>query len=450
MFPDLEPCRVPRPKILEVAEAMKARADALTEDAANQPGWQAKADQPDPNDNDQIPAGYTYFGQFIDHDVTFDVGSRLDRHAAGLGHAPLNIRTPRLDLDSMYGRGPEAEPHLYRGEALRLGAGADGNPDLLRLPADPGPATAVLPDPRNDENVIVAQIHLALMAKHNAYVDEFSDFQAARAATRLVYQRAVVEDYLPRICGEGIVGDTLRTGARLLPQGLGHFIPIEFSVGAYRFGHSQVRPRYQIVENSGTSHGIFKTDENDPAEGLNGGRPLPGELRINDLGFFFDDTTPQKSRKIDLQLSPGLFGLFGIGDQADLEFPSHDIAQNLAARNLERGVVLGLPSGENIHDELRKRGLIPGHDETVLQAIRDEFWKDVNDPPDCTPLWGFTLAEAALTQDGLRLGLVAGSRAAAAPSSALSPRESAHGADVRACARGPGCPRRPRVCGGSA
>ena len=56
-------------------------------------------------------AGVTFFGQFLDHDMTFDLTSRL-----GFPTQPIrspNARTPFFDLDSVYGDGPGGNPELY-------------------------------------------------------------------------------------------------------------------------------------------------------------------------------------------------------------------------------------------------------------------------------------------------------------------------------------------------
>ncbi len=62
-------------------------------------------------DNPKIPAGYTYLGQFLDHDMTFDPTSELDR--INDPAALENFRNPRFDLDSLYGSGPADEPFQY-------------------------------------------------------------------------------------------------------------------------------------------------------------------------------------------------------------------------------------------------------------------------------------------------------------------------------------------------
>ncbi len=79
-----------------LAEQMKADVDSVK-------------DGPDPEENLWVPAGYTYFGQFIDRDLTFDNTSSLNPLD---GSAPTNLRTPRFDLDCVYGDGPDAQPFL--------------------------------------------------------------------------------------------------------------------------------------------------------------------------------------------------------------------------------------------------------------------------------------------------------------------------------------------------
>ena len=59
----------------------------------------------------QCQQGSTYFGQFVDHDITFDVSSTLDAEADA--RTINNMRSPALDLDSVYGRGPGLDPFLY-------------------------------------------------------------------------------------------------------------------------------------------------------------------------------------------------------------------------------------------------------------------------------------------------------------------------------------------------
>jgi Animal haem peroxidase len=132
-------------------------------------------DGANPLDNPAISAGYTYLGQFIDHDITFDPTSKLQRDNDP--NALRGFRTPRFDLDSVYGRGPDDQPYLYDpdGVHLRIGKSGNGEDDLPRTAPDEGaPRRALIGDPRNDENVIVSQIQLALLKFHNKVVDSLS------------------------------------------------------------------------------------------------------------------------------------------------------------------------------------------------------------------------------------------------------------------------------------
>ena len=161
----------------------------------------------------RLPAGYTYFGQFVDHDITFDPVSSLTRQNDP--DALIDFRTPRFDLDSLYGRGPSDQPYLYerRRRAARAGRAAsptprDRRPDLQRVTA----GRALIGDPRNDENLIVSQLQVAFIRFHNAVVDAGRDdrarllgcddlFKLAQQTVRWHYQWVVIHDFLARLVG---------------------------------------------------------------------------------------------------------------------------------------------------------------------------------------------------------------------------------------------------------
>src|SRR5262249_822854 len=93
-------------------------------------------------------AGTTFLGQFVDHHITFDVGSTLGRPTAP--ESAVNARTPALDLDSVYGGGAVASPQLYGPDdraKLRIESGGMFE-DLPRT----SDGTAIISDPRNDEH----------------------------------------------------------------------------------------------------------------------------------------------------------------------------------------------------------------------------------------------------------------------------------------------------------
>lgn len=386
-------------------------------------GAMIKADVSKPLDEDEavdenpaIPAGYTYFGQFVDHDITLDPTPLKAKNVDVC--ALEDFRTPALDLDCIYGTGPGDQPYLYRpdpnanGELLQLRLGAKvtaadaavGNSrDLLRLRIDGEVVErALIGDKRNDENRIVSQVQALFIAFHNKVIqdqalieqvggiweDTGSRFRSAVNIVRWHYQWLVLNDYLRRVLEPGAIAERFdRHGVPNLPlydrPGLRNaYLPVEFAGAAYRFGHSMVRPGYalnliaqgptQIPDPSDPSKtmqdgriSLFSRDKNGRSN-LNGfGVPLPDDWGI-DWSFFLDHVAktpghsdlkiPQPSYRIDAQL---------VGPLADLpEFfgegvgdPADTILGNLAYRNLVRGVAnLRLPSGEQI---ARALGIVP-------------------------------------------------------------------------------------------
>ncbi|MDQ1638824.1 MAG: hypothetical protein QOF62_2163 [Pyrinomonadaceae bacterium] len=230
---------------------------------------QPQADDPT-LDNPDIPAGFTYLGQFIDHDITFDPNSKLQRDNDP--DALRNFRTPRYDLDSVYADGPDNNPFLYDADGMHLlvGKNAAGEDDLPRNAADP--RRALTGDPRNDENAIVSQLHLAFIRFHNKVLDGLpanmpNRFDEARRIVRWHYQWVVLHDFLRKILGgDDVVNDIVKLDKYKVPLGGGTrdiqgalnvdlkfyhfknqpFIPVEFAVAAYRFGHSMIRTDYEL------------------------------------------------------------------------------------------------------------------------------------------------------------------------------------------------------------
>ena len=226
-----------------------------------------------------IPAGFTYFGQFVDHDITFDVSSSLD--VATDANTINNMRSPSLDLDSVYGRGPGLDPFLYAfpssgpSTAIKFqtgtnrntgpgGPSSNGTPggmvaqSSFDVPRIPGTNTAVIGDPRNDENLIVVQFHHAMLRFHNAVVDlllaaAFAGdiFAEAKRIVTHHYQWAVVHDFLERICGAAAVNNAM--ASVVAPVGSSFRMPVEFAVAAYRFGHSMIRDTYWVNFNFPTA-----------------------------------------------------------------------------------------------------------------------------------------------------------------------------------------------------
>lgn len=314
----------------------------------------------------EIPAGYTYFGQFVDHDITFDptpLGTEI-LDPEGLE----NFRTPRLDLDCVYGSGPHDQPYLFDGEGRFL-LGTIPGTELKDLPRNPL-GRAIIGDMRNDENAIVSQIQLAFLSAHNTLIDRAvaagaaDPFMEARRVLTWLYQHCVWNDFIRRICIEEVVDTALRCealadGRKQWALGLcdvydwahAPFMPLEFSVAAYRFGHSMVRNGYQtnFTHNQLDRVPLFaNTTPGGPGgeADLRGFGPLD-PARVVQWDWFFEmgnaaDFFPQRARRIDTKLSNAL--LFLGEEDGD---PGH-VANKLAARNLIRGVMLELPSGPDV------------------------------------------------------------------------------------------------------
>lgn len=350
------------------------------------------------DENPTIPVGYTYFGQFIDHDISLDP-TPLSTKGSDLA-AMEDFRTPALDLDCLYGGGPDDQPYMYEEDGLRLRLGAPltaagaphgANRDVLRLNTGTDKQPAILGDKRNDENRIVSQVQALFIAFHNKAVQDdalisaiggdidntTSRFRAAAMAVRWHYQWVVANDYLPRICEPGMVAEVMGSGGppRLenydRPDMRYAYMPVEFAGAAYRFGHSMIRPGYALNADVGTTDEripIFSRDRKSTSN-LNGfGVPQPANWGI-DWRFFLDGLgrdgldsefkVPQPSYRIDANLVDPL---------ADLpEF--HAIGSpfaNLAYRNLARGANnLRLPSGEQV---ARALGIVPMSPDVIWGA----------------------------------------------------------------------------------
>jgi hypothetical protein len=354
-------------------------------------------------------AGFTFIGQFIDHDITLDT-TPLELQQAD-PDATVNFRTPRYDLDVLYGRGPVNEPQFYDSgdrDKLRLETNVNGVLDLGR----DGDGRAIIPDRRNDENLIIVQLHKAVAQFHNRIVDHARAqgirpewvFETARRLTRWHYQWAVIHDFLPRFVGDQLVGPngTVYKEVAGKPPVINlnyykptnrdgrPFMPVEFAVAAYRFGHSIIRPFY-IINDSGIVN-IFG-----PADGfnLNGGRPIPSNLVIDWKNILPVDPTfaARKPRKIDAKLSIPLTDLPGSA------VPPPDPTKHLAVRNTLRGKHVGLPSGQQVARAMRVNVL----SNATLGLSNDPGWGGE------APLWFYILKEAELPPyNGEQLGPVGG------------------------------------------
>ena len=349
-------------------------------------------------------AGTTFFGQFVDHDVTFDTTSTLGV-TTDPGVSP-NTRTPSLDLDSVYGEGPVASPQLYDPsdrDKLRIGFGGLFE-DLPRM--DDG-STAIIPDPRNDENMMIAGLHCAFILFHNRAVDWARDhgyeggstFPTARQLTTWHYHWLVLHEFLPLIVGQSTVDDVLRNGGRFYKPRMGKgFIPVEFQTGTYRFGHSMVRPSYRANLKGDNGSPFFGMvfdpagdGQADPVD-LRGGARATRRFIGWQTFFDFGDGNVKPNKRIDTKISTPLFDL-PLGAIA-----SHDPPQSLPQRNLLRQLTWSLPSGQSVAQVMGVTRLA----DTDLAELQPYGFQS------STPLWYYVLKEAELIEDGLHLGPVGG------------------------------------------
>ena len=356
-------------------------------------------------DNPTHTAGTTFVGQFIDHDVTFDTTSKL-----GVPTDPFtspNARTAALDLDSLYGAGPIGSPALYDSlDPAKLLIESGGIfEDLPRM----ANGTAIIGDPRNDENMMIAGLHCAFILFHNRAVDiaradglsAWQDaFTEARRLTTWHYQWLVLHEFLPLFVGQALVDDVLENGRRFYTPGLGQaFIPVEFQGASYRFGHSMVRPSYRAnLKGDGGNPFfgfIFDPGQNDvtvdPSD-LRGGFRAARRFIGWQTFFDFADGQVKRNKRIDTHISTPLFTL-PLGAIA-----SGDPPIVLPQRNLLRQLTWSIPSGQEIAAAMGVARL----SKQDLSALKP-FDLDKS-----TPLWVYGLKEAELMEQGLQLGPVAG------------------------------------------
>ena len=343
--------------------------------------------------NDTHTAGTTFMGQFMDHDMTFDLTSRLGIPTEP-GNSP-NFRKPALDLDSVYGGGPIADRELYERVGrrehptkLRVEKLAPDN-DFEDLPRD-GNGTAIIADPRNDENLMIAGLHAAFLLFHNKVVDLITKnaiklvsarsrgqepdevYRQARQLTTWHYQWMIVHEFLPLFVGQEMVNNILTRGRKYYTPEVTQ-IPVEFQGAAYRFGHSMVRPSYRANFTSGVAGGepffgmIFDpTQENsrDPQD-LRGGSRARRRFIGWQTFFNFGDGNMRPNKVIDAKISTPLFNL-PLGAIPALTPPAGP-PTSLPQRNLLRHVTWQLPSGQSIARHMR----VPALSKEDLKELKD-------------------------------------------------------------------------------
>ncbi|HKH28569.1 MAG TPA: heme peroxidase family protein [Sphingomicrobium sp.] len=446
-----------------------------------------------------MPPVLTYWGQFLDHELTARTDRESEITSIKNPHPPVasstvesklkNARSPRFDLDSVYGGSPigpgvtadvvaviSGMRHSSQSNKMRIGTavepgplpdGLDEHRDLpryvqaqapvreaaLRLArASMKPAAfdrfrstldqrALIGDNRNDENLVVAQFHLSFLRFHNKAVDFLAgrdtgwvaDFASAQMLTRLHYQWLIVEGYLNGVCDPAVVGRVVKDRAshffkfrsefdlRHQNARLGNALPLEFSVAAYRFGHSMVRAVYDHNKTFGRPSGDASLDLLFAFTGGGGAidadKRLPKNWVIDWTRFVgvaphnaSDGHPARVARKIDTDLAPPLGDMVKEGN--DETGAIQTLFKHLARRNLRRSYNLRLPTGQAVHKHLKQQGAVqtsPIADVSTIvsskPALRDFLKNTESKLHQRTPLWFYLLAEAE-AGGGNRLGEV--------------------------------------------
>jgi Animal haem peroxidase len=366
--------------------------------------------------------GYTYFGQFLGHDLSHDVTPLAGPYAEP--DKTPNFRTPAFDLDHVYGNGPAGSPYLYEGEegaeTFKIGATVPG--EYRRdLPVQRGHVLiGDLQDTRNLDNLLLRQLHVVFLKFHNEAIRQLQAnreintmaqslgsgtvFERARKLVCWHYQWIIRHDYLPRILHNDVWQQ--REERSTAKPGGKFSVPIEFSLAAFRFGHSMVRNAYRLNcrQKRVTIDDLMSLGQKAEA--------IPDDYLV-EWGTFFDGlptSGPQASSSyIDTSMSRAMHRLspqtIRLANQFESAIPS-----NLPARTLLRGARAQLPTGQEVAEALLKQGRIKPTD--VL--TREELERDTCDRSgtvmrkhrlaERTPLFYYILKEAELKADGLTLG----------------------------------------------
>ena len=339
-----------------------------------------------------IPAGYTYLGQFVGHDLTF-MSQTTDEPGRGPIEATqiTNLVSPTLDLDGLYGN-PGVVP--MNGALLlsnRMGNGSGRNRLIVDVPrrGRPGDLEADIGDPRNDQNMMLSQLHVLFMNLHNRMAVDMrarraTDLAAVRRQVTLIYQLVVVRDYLRRLLHPEVYAYLFPPQWSAMPKNKGILqptpgtrarIPIEFSAAAFRFGHSIIRRRYRVSADRTLSIDelLQRSQRREPAYAVDWKYQL--DMRA------YGGPAPQQSMPIDFAF----------------EVPE------LPTRNLERGLEVDLPDAQALLQAIRA---VPKYRTLVSQS-------KINTGPagypfhqvmvdwqydQLTPLWLYIVLEAQATQ----------------------------------------------------
>jgi hypothetical protein len=377
----------------------------------------------------RLPPSYTYFGQFVNHDISAPAGDVVAVEATGPIGVVGAVDPPGLDrrarstvavilkhfanehpeplmLGSLYGDGPQsADPAigaLYEpdGKRFRIGSTRREDAQILRnVVVDPTRVVhatgardiprkggrPLIADERNDENLIISQFHLAMMLFHNKAVaalepshpDPEACFAAARALVTRHYHWLILNDYLPQLLSPDLKRPLSRYPSHLTEP---NRVPLEFTTAAFRFGHSMVSAAYDFNANFGLKGRI--DPEGAKLEELfaftsrrNMGQKVPGLQELPDHWVIDWDRMTR--------LLPGRQSTppreFGGAEQIDVALApdmlnlvgDSDVAVHgsILFRNLMRGFHRRMPFGQDL---ARRYGVAPLTEAEVRTALPQE------------------------------------------------------------------------------
>jgi hypothetical protein len=368
-------------------------------------------------DNPTHTAGVTFFGQMMDFDVTFDSRSTL-----GVPTDPTatqNMHVPLFDLDIVYGEGPFVTPQYYEtSDPAKLRIESGGLFEDLPRNAE---GTAIIPDPRTDQHMMVAGLHCAFILFHNKAVDYVRQqeglidpaaiFAEARRLTLWHYHWLILNEFLPLFIGPAMVNDILTNGRRFYRPAKGEVtMPVEFQGACFRVGHTMIRPSYRanLKGDNGKPFFGFIFDPNigdapgkDPGD-LRSGFRAPRRFIGWQTFFDFKDNEVKTNKQIDHKISTPLFTL------PLAAIASHKAPVSLMQRNLLRHVTWSMPSGQSIARAI-------GADRLSADDLKELRAYDLG-LEESTPLFYYMLKESALVPSsdigrntgGFHLGPVGG------------------------------------------
>lgn len=382
-----------------------------------------------------MPAGFTFLGQFIDHDLTEfravenmrhlpmnpELGAR-QRVAPEPDVTATNGRTGQFDLDSVYGLLGQPDPGLFNARGLfRLSFArrSVGNTTAAR---DIRRATGfrdgrMIADPRNDENKLIVQLHTLFMRLHNlvhrakpgVHPVGSPAFVASCETVKEAYRRIVLTDYLPRLVSQSEIAPVVAAladghafytdmdrkvrAANACPAGSAP-MPVEFAQAAFRLGHSQLREGYQL--NAASGRPLFRTGGGD----LRGREPIEDATDVDWTLFF--GAAAQPGEPLDATLPAATFRL---------PPPAVDAPPvSLAERNIRRGADFGVCCGQTAAVALKARYPHIADPMTPTElGISGEILGIDPSLATQTPLWFYILREAEVRHPGgTQLGEVGG------------------------------------------